>query len=165
MYYVFSAFVGCLASISIFLLMMKSLVPLPSILIIPLIPLLFVFGARLIARWFPFETKEANMSLKKYSIYQFGVTLPFYNIVSYFLFILQDVDVFSKKFEAIMLYYILIGCSQWCVMTARFVKYSTENPTNRIVIYLIPTLAYCVNIFYAYIGGGNFLAPLLAFPS
>lgn len=163
MYYVFSAFVGCLASISIFLLMMKSLVPLPSILIIPL---LFVFGARLIARWFPFETKEANMSLKKYSIYQFGVTLPFYNIVSYFLFILQDVDVFSKKFEAIMLYYILIGCSQWCVMTARFVRYSTENPTNRIVIYLIPTLAYCVNIFYAFIGGGNFLAPSLrAFPS
>ena len=157
MYYVFSAFVGCLASISIFLLMMKSLVPLPSILIIPLIPLLFVFGARLIARWFPFETKEANMSLKKYSIYQFGVTLPFYNIVSYFLFILQDVDVFSKKFEAIMLYYILIGCSQWCVMTARFVRYSTENPTNRIVIYLIPTLAYIINIIYGFLCGIIFI--------
>ncbi len=111
-----------------------------------LIPLLFVLWARLTARWFPFETKGANMSLIKYSIYQFAVPLPFYFVV------------FGLTFYCdFFILYLLIGYFQWVVITAQFVRYSAENPTNKIVVYLIPTLAYIVNIFYGVLCGIIFI--------
>ncbi|MBO7125182.1 MAG: hypothetical protein J6V74_05005 [Bacteroidales bacterium] len=142
MYYVFSVFVGSL------------LVLIPASLAkggIPILPLFFVLWARLMARWFPFETKEANMSLKKYSIYQFGVTRPFYFVV--FRLIFFNYDILKIDIYGLLFYYSLIGYFQWCVMTARFVRYSAENPLNKITVYLIPALAYIVNIFYGFLGG------------
>lgn len=112
-----------------------------------LIPLLFVLWARLTARWFPFETKEANMSLIKYSIYQFAVTLPFY-------FVVLELTFYCEYFYIL---YLLIGYFQWVVITAQFVRYSAENPTNKIVVYLIPTLAYIINIIYGVLCGIIFI--------
>lgn len=91
------------------------------------------------------------MSLKKYSIYQFGVTLPFYFVV--FRLIFFNNEILKIDIYGLLFYYSLIGYFQWCVMTARFVRYSAENPLNKITVYLIPALAYIVNIFYGFLGG------------